>query len=290
VFVHQSAVQATGSRLHGGERVTYKLVKSERGIQAFDVAVASGSLFDRSRKRFAASGGTDPLATSSTGVRSPLALRQVLYGKLSREAVMGLRRRRIDVETAMFGDAAVDDSLRDPRLLVDVFDAFAACGGDAALANVAKKWGDPTWTVSTQSSVSVQSTFEGMEWISHVELELTVNPRNGRRFANIMLRLATDGCLLLSEADMQRRGEISTVLQSLHHGRPFFEMTDLGASVFRTIRDSMLQLLGASVGEVEFIAMYCGYVDRMDLKCIDRRLPLLVRTVQVSFEPGRPAG
>lgn len=285
--------------------MTYKLAISERGTKAFDV-VASGSSFDRPREGLSAvmldcrygdcvsasasSGGKDHL-TASTGVRSPLALRHVLYGKLSRGVVKELRRRRIDVETARFGDAAVDDSLRDPRLLVDAFAAFAACGGDAALASVAEKWSDPTWATSTQSSVPVQFTFEGVEWISHVELQLTVNLSNGRRFANVMVCLVTDGCLLSSDVDMQNRGEISTVLQSLHHGpdRPFFEMTALGASVFRPIRDSMVRLLGASVDEVDFTAMYCGSDDRIDLTCIDRRSPLLVRTVQVSFEPGRPA-
>ena len=203
--------------------MTYKLVTSVRGSKASDVVVASGSSLDQPREGFstvvpncrhggcvsAASGGKDPLATC-TSVRSPLALRHVLYGQLSRSVVTGLRKRRIDVETALFGDAAVDDSLRDPRLLVDFFAAFAACGGDDALANVAEKWSDPNWTTSTQSSVPVQFTFEGVEWITHVELELTVNLRNGRRFANVMVRLATDGCLLSSDVDMQNHGEIST--------------------------------------------------------------------------------
>ena len=78
------------------------------------------------------------------GVANPLTLRQVLYGQLSRDVIEGLRKRRIDVETAVFGDAAVDESLRDPRILVNFFAAFAASGGDAAMALVSAQWLNPT--------------------------------------------------------------------------------------------------------------------------------------------------
>ena len=248
---------------------------------------AAGHL-DSFLRHTAGSGGE---RISAAGAQDPLALRQVLCGFLSRELVEGLRKRHIDVETAVFGEAAIDASLRDPRLLVEFFKAFAKSGGDAAMATVANSWRDSSWTVPTQSSIPVQFSFEGVEWIARVESELTINSCNGLRFANLIVRLATDGCLLRSDLDMQNRGEISTVLRTLHHGRPFFEMTELGASVFRPIRDNMLHLLAASAGEVgvDFIATYCGSEDRIDLKCADRRTPLVVRTVQISFEPGWPA-
>ncbi len=51
VFVHQTAIQATGFRLlREGERVTYEVTKSERGVQAVSVASENGTPFDRTRE------------------------------------------------------------------------------------------------------------------------------------------------------------------------------------------------------------------------------------------------
>lgn len=267
-----------------------------RATKAADAAIEKSVPFDQLHKADGPHDSTfgssaHPESPSIAGVQGTLALRQVFYGLLSREVVEGLRKRRIDVESALFGEAAVGESLRDPRLLAGVFTAFSKSGGDDAIARVARKWHYPTWTASMHHSVPVQFEFESFEWIAHVETELTVNVLNGRRIANVLVRLATGGCLLRSDIDIQNRGEITTLLQALHHDRLFFDMTELGASVFRPIRDDMLKHLDATPGElgVAFSAVYCGIEDRIDLKYIDRRTPLLLRTIHVSFEPGSPA-
>ena len=134
--------------------------------------------------------------------------------------------------------------------------------------------------------------FEGVDWIAHVDIELLYDPASGRRYSNFDIRLATDGCLLRSDSDMRRRGEIGSVLRMLHHGRPFYDMTAQGASVFAPIRAYMLSAIEATSAaepRVNFSALYCGSQDRIDLKCEDRRVPSLVRTVGVTFEPGWPA-
>jgi hypothetical protein len=51
VFVHQSAIQATGFRLlREGERVQFETTQSERGVQAVSVSQEDGTPFDRSRE------------------------------------------------------------------------------------------------------------------------------------------------------------------------------------------------------------------------------------------------
>lgn len=53
VFVHQTAVQSSGFRfLKDGERVSYDLTETDRGVQALNVTDPEGQPLDRAQDEF----------------------------------------------------------------------------------------------------------------------------------------------------------------------------------------------------------------------------------------------
>ena len=219
--------------------------------------------------------------------------RRDIYSGLTQRVVEELRARGVDVETVLLSDRAVDETLRDLGLLVAVFSAFVAGKPGAALLSIIKgDWERKTgeWT-SPNASRGALFKHDGTVWKGTLDTSsLTVDEET---YENVTLRLPTDGCLMRSDADAAGRGEIMPGPARLHHhSRAFYEMTPLGATVLAPICTYMLHLLGAAPGEadIDLEVLYCGSEDRLDCKCVDRRAaPALVRTVQVSFEPGWPA-
>jgi hypothetical protein len=265
------------------------------GVQRFsthrnDSPTASAQPMDESSAEVQASNAT----SSSCGLSAAASLRKSFYAGLTAPIVRELRVRGIDVETMLLSDRAIHETLRDLHLLAGVFSAFVAPGesGAALLATVKRDWSIGAWT-SPDACRGALFEFDGVDWAARVETSYLSN-RLGRRYENVSVRLPTDGCLLRSDTDMQARGETRAGAPRLHHhGRAFYEMTPLGASVLKPICDYMLETVGASPSGADGVSLeivYCGSEDRLDCKCVDRRAaPGLVRTLQVCFEPGWPA-
>lgn len=224
-----------------------------------------------------------------TPVSATNAARATVYTALTEPFVRKLRERRASVETVLRSHA-VDETLRDLRLLSSVFDAFVAPiePSAAILSSIRSDLRRNMWT-SPNARVGALFKYDGILWTGSIETSCL--DRCGDTYENVTLRLPTDGCLLRSDADALARGDI--LPQRRHHGRTFYEMTHLGATALAPISNYMLALLGAAPGGepgVDLEVLYCGKEDRLDCVCVDRRqAPVLVRTVQVFFEPGWPA-
>lgn len=257
---------------------------------------------DRSWAAVAAARAAPPHATAAiphvlgpTCTAASILVRQAIFSGLNERVIQELRSRGVDVEAVLLSDRAIDETLRDLHVLVKVFRAFAAPGtpGEAMLSCIQHDWHRGVWSTTTKakSSMGVLFEFDGIDWAGSVDTSVLADPARGRRYENVSIHLPTDGCLMRSNSDAMAREDTVPERQH-HHSRAFYEMTPLGASVLAPICEFMRLLVGAKVDDhgVDFEVLYCGSDDRLDCKCVDRRgAPALVRTVQVSFEPGWPA-